>query len=135
MFKAFTLLIVLLISTSISAKVVKTELNSENVLGLYDMKGIVHLKANILPNNIIEATQIGIFTDTQCEGTYNYVAETNIVEATLDCEGERLYQKIDLTGKYLEDLVKGTKVNVYLEYKEDKYNFDFKVIKVQPDQA
>jgi hypothetical protein len=135
MFKAFTLSFVLLLSTSLFAKVVKTALNPENVLGLYDMKGIVHLKANILPNNIIEATQIGIFSDTQCEGTYNYLLESSIVEATLDCEGERLFQKIDLSGKYLEDLIKGTKVNVYLEYKEDKYNFDFKVIKVEPDQA
>jgi hypothetical protein len=135
MFKATSILFALLLSSSLFAKVIKTELNAENVLGLYDMKGIVHLKANILPNNVIEASKIGIFSDIQCEGNYTYSTDTNIVEATLDCEGERLYQKIDLTGKYLEDLVKGTKVNVYLEYGEDKYNFDFKVIKVEPDQA
>ena len=37
-----------------------TPLNAENVLGKYDMQGIVHLKANILANNQIKATQIGI---------------------------------------------------------------------------
>jgi len=128
MFKA--LVLISLLSTSAYAK---TVLDAQNVLGRYDMKGIVHLKANILPNNEIEATQIGIFTDTQCYGTYNYLTDTNEVEATLDCEGERLYQKIDLAGKYLEDLIRGTRVNVYLEYKEDQFNFDFKVIKERSD--
>ena len=120
--------IFLLLSISASAHAL-TPLNEKNVLGRYDMKGIVHLKANILPNNVIEATQIGILTDTECSGTYTYFKQTNQVEATLDCEGDRLFQRIDLTDKYLEDLIKGTKVNVYLEYQEDNYNFDFKVIK------
>lgn len=120
--------IFLLLSISAPAYAL-TPLNEQNVLGRYDMKGIVHLKANILPDNVIEATQIGIFTDTECSGTYNYLKESNQVEATLDCEGDRLYQRIDLADKYLEDLIKGTRVNVYLEYQEDNYNFDFKVIK------
>lgn len=122
--------ILLLLAISANAHAL-TPLNEDNVLGHYDMKGIVHLKANILPNNIIEATQIGIFTDTQCYGEYTYLKKTNEVEATLDCEGDRLYQKIDLSNKYLEDLTKGTTVNVYLEYQEDHYNFNFKVVKEQ----
>lgn len=125
------ILVLLSLSTTAFAR---TPLNEQNVLGRYEMRGIVHLKANILPNNIIEATQIGIFTDTDCYGTYQYLKKSNEVEADLDCEGDRLYQKINLQGKYLEDLEYGTSVNIYLEYKGDSYNFDFDVIKEQSFQ-
>ena len=123
-----TFILLLLLGSSAHAG---TTLNAQNVLGQYDMQGIVHLKANILPKNKLLATQIGIFTDTECKGTYKYDPTTNIVEANLDCEGDRLYQKINLQGKTLEDLESGTTVNVYLEYKADKYNFDFEIIKEQ----
>jgi hypothetical protein len=128
MFK--NIFIFLSFSISLSAFAL-TPLNAQNVLGKYDMKGIVHLKAEILPNNKIEAVQVGIFTDTYCSGTYKYLIATNEVEANLDCEGDRLYQRINLQDKYVEDLEEGTTVNVYLEYKNDKYNFDFDVIKEQ----
>lgn len=127
MTKTFFLFFLLLAQSAFA----ETALNAQNVLGQYDMQGIVHLKANILPKNKIEATQIGIFTDTQCKGTYKYDPATSIVEANLDCEGDRLYQKINLQGKTLEDLESGTTVSVYLEYKSDKYNFDFEIIKEQ----
>jgi hypothetical protein len=107
----------------------QTSLNAINVLGKYDMQGIIHLKATILPKNKIKATQIGIITDTECKGTYKFLTETSEIEANLDCEGDRLYQKINLQGKSVEDLEQGTTVGVYLEYQNDKYNFDFEVIK------
>jgi hypothetical protein len=127
MFKPIFFLLSL--TTSVYAS---TPLNAKNVLGSYDMRGIIHMKATILPKNKIEATQIGIFSDTECTGTYKYLTATNEVEATLDCEGDSLYQRINLQDKTVEDLEEGTTVAVYLEYKKDKYNFDFDVIKEQP---
>jgi hypothetical protein len=120
----------LLFSLSTSAHAL-TPLNPQNILGMYDMRGIVHLKASVLPHNQIEATKIGIFDDTECTGKYTYNPANNEVEATFDCEGDRLYQKFSLKNKYLEDLEEGTTVQIYLEYKQDKYNLEFDVTKEQ----
>ena len=107
----------------------ETFLTEKNLIGKYDMDGVVHLKANILPKNKMKATQIGIIYDTECTGTYKYNVKTAELEAKLNCDGDNLYQKISLKDKTLEDLVAGTSVNVYLEYNSEKYNFDFNIIK------
>lgn len=126
MFK--TILLALSLSTSAYGL---TPLDAKNVLGTYDMRGIVHLKAKILPNNKIKATKIGILFDTECKGTYKYIEAKSQVEANLDCEGDRLFQRLDLKDIYLEDLESGTTVSVYIEYNQDQYNFNFDVIKEQ----
>ena len=111
-----------------------TALNAQNVLGHYDMQGVVHLRANLLAKNKIKATQVGIVYDTDCSGSYQYDPTLSMLQATLNCDGDRLFQKINLKDKTLEDLEAGTTVNVYLEYKSDKYNFDFEIIKEQSFQ-
>ena len=108
-----------------------TSLNAKNILGKYEMNGIVDLKVNLLPKNKVEATQIGIIFDTQCSGSYTYNPAKNELVADLDCEGDKLHQVIDFANTTLEDLKNGTQVHVSLDYKAEKYDFDFDVKKIQ----
>lgn len=109
----------------------ETSLNATNVLGKYEMNGVVDLKVTVLPNNKVEAIQVGIFYDTKCNGKYTFNQSENLMEADLNCDGERLKQKIEFANTTLEDLKNGTQVHVLLEYKSEKYDLDFDIIKIQ----
>src|SRR5665647_275623 len=107
-----------------------TTLNEKNILGKYEMNGVVDLKVTILPNNKVEAIQVGIIFDTKCTGKYTYDQTNNEMVADLDCEGDSLHQKIEFANTTIEDLKNGTQVHVSLEYKSENYDLDFDIKKV-----
>ncbi|MGZ3790300.1 MAG: hypothetical protein ACXVLQ_17335 [Bacteriovorax sp.] len=125
----FILLIMGLIFSSFAFA--QTALNAKNILGKYEMNGLVDLKATLLPNNKVEAIQVGIFTDTKCDGQYTYAQANNELVADLDCEGDHLHQKIEFANTTIEDLKNGTQVHVSLDFKSENYELDFDIKKVE----
>ncbi|MDD4975097.1 MAG: hypothetical protein PHY93_12140 [Bacteriovorax sp.] len=107
-----------------------TTLNEKNILGKYEMNGLVDLKVTILPNHKVEAIQVGIIYDTKCIGNYTYDQTNKEMVADLDCEGDLLHQKIEFANTTIEDLKNGTQVHVSLEYKSENYDLDFDIKKV-----
>jgi hypothetical protein len=108
----------------------ETTLNEKNILGKYEMNGVVDLKVTILPNNKVEAIQVGIIFDTKCTGKYTYDQSNNEMVSDLDCEGDSLHQKIEFANTTMEDLKNGTQVHVSLVYKSENYDLDFDIKKV-----
>ncbi len=108
-----------------------TSLNAKNILGKYEMNGLVDLKVTLLAQNKVQAVQVGIVYDTKCSGVYDYNQSANTMTADLDCDGDKLHQKIEFANTTMEDLKNGTQVHVLLDYKSENYDLDFDIKKVQ----
>ena len=125
-----SILLVILFSIS-SFAFAETIIDSKNILGKYEMSGLIDLKVTILPKNKVEAIQVGIIYDTKCNGVYDFNATAKELTADLDCDGDKLHEKIEFANTTMEDLVNGTQVHVSLDYKSENYDLDFDIKKIK----